>query len=80
MFSYKTQGVCSKEIKFDIIDNKIAKVVFVGGCPGNLLGISKLVEGLEPKEAITKLKGVRCGSKSTSCPDQFAIALEEYCK
>lgn len=80
MFSYKTTGVCSKEIKFDIVDNKITKVVFVGGCPGNLLGISKLVEGLEPKEAAEKLKGVRCGSKSTSCPDQFAIALEEYCK
>ena len=77
MYSYAPKGVCSKNINFNIVDNKITEVVFKGGCPGNALGISTLVKGMEVQEAIKKLKGIKCGDKSTSCPDQLALALEE---
>lgn len=77
MFTYQTKGVCAKEINIDVVDNKIKSVNFVKGCPGNIVGISKLVEGMDVTEAISKLKGIKCGVKSTSCPDQLAIALEE---
>jgi len=77
MYSYQPKGVCAKKITFEVIDDKITDVVFTGGCPGNLFGISTLVKGMDVKEAIKKLKGVKCGSKGTSCPDQFALALEE---
>ena len=77
MYSYAPKGVCSKKINFKIVDNKITEVIFTGGCPGNLLGISTLVKGMEVQEAIKKLKGIKCGDKSTSCPDQLALALEE---
>lgn len=77
MYTYKPKGVCSKAINFDIANNKITNLSFTGGCPGNLLGISKLVEGLEVEEAVKKLKGVDCNGKGTSCPDQLARALEE---
>ena len=73
-------GVCAKEINFEIEDNKIKSVSFVNGCPGNLMGVSKLVEGMEVDEAISKLKGIDCRGKGTSCPDQLAKALEEYKK
>lgn len=76
--NYKTAGVCAKEIIFDIEDNKIKDVSFVNGCSGNLMGISKLVEGMEVEDAISKLKGIDCRGKGTSCPDQLARALEEY--
>lgn len=76
--NYITSGVCSKEINFDIIDNKVKNVSFVRGCAGNLLGIGSLVEGIDVDEAISKLKGIKCGSKDTSCPDQLAQALEEF--
>ncbi|MFR1708565.1 MAG: TIGR03905 family TSCPD domain-containing protein [Clostridium sp.] len=75
---YITSGVCSKEINFDIVDNKLRNVNFVRGCAGNLLGIGSLVEGMDIDEAISKLKGIHCGEKNTSCPDQLAIALELY--
>lgn len=75
MYSYKTNGVCSSEIKFDIKDNKIKEVLFIGGCPGNALGLSSLLKDMDVTEAITKLSGIKCGSKSTSCPDQLAKAL-----
>ena len=78
MYSYKPKGVCSRNIDFEIVDNKIAEVSFTGGCAGNLLGISTLVKGMEVHEAIKKLKGIKCGEKSTSCPDQLAIALEQF--
>ena len=78
MESYKTQGTCAREIKFNIVDNKVTDVDFVSGCPGNLLGIKALVEGQDLDEVITKFSGITCGSKSTSCPDQLAQALEEY--
>ncbi|MCB2293777.1 TIGR03905 family TSCPD domain-containing protein [Clostridium algoriphilum] len=77
MYSYEPKEVCSKKITFEVVDNKITEVVFTGGCPGNLFGIATLVKGMEVKAAIKKLKGIRCGDKSTSCPDQFALALEE---
>ncbi|SHE82384.1 TIGR03905 family TSCPD domain-containing protein [Clostridium fallax] len=80
MYSYKTSGVCSKEINFDIVDGKVSKVSFTGGCPGNLKGISALVEGMKIDEAITRLKGLTCGDKESSCPDQLSKALEEYLK
>lgn len=76
--NYKTHGTCAKEIKFDVVDNKAVNVEFVSGCPGNLLGIQALVEGMKIEEIITRFDGIRCGSKKTSCPDQFAQALKAY--
>jgi len=77
MYSYAPKGVCSNTINFEIVDDKITEVVFKGGCPGNLIGISSLVTGMKVQEAINRLKGISCGDKSTSCPDQLALALEE---
>lgn len=77
MHIYETQGVCCKKISFDVEDGKVKNVSFESGCPGNLQGISKLVEGMEINEVIAKLKGVTCGPKNTSCPDQLASALEK---
>lgn len=73
---YKTQGTCSSAIDIELKDGVIDSVAFTGGCNGNLQGISALVKGMTPQEAIGKLKGIRCGFKSTSCPDQLAHALE----
>ena len=73
---FKTFGTCSREINFDVVEGKLTNVSFVGGCNGNLQGISALVKGMTPQEAIGRLKGIRCGFKSTSCPDQLACALE----
>lgn len=73
---YKTKGVCSSQISFDIADGKVKNVAFVGGCHGNLQGISKLIEGMDVTEAIGRLEGIRCGFKNTSCPDQLAKALK----
>ena len=75
MYSYKTNKVCASEIKFDIKDNKIEDVLFIGGCPGNTLGLSSLLKGMDVNEAITKLSSIKCRNKSTSCPDQLAKAL-----
>ena len=76
MYEYKTKGTCSQKIFFDIEDNKVKNVQFVGGCNGNLQGISALVKGMKAEEAITRLKGINCGGRGTSCPDQFARGLE----
>lgn len=78
MQTFKTTGVCAKEIQFDIEDNKIKSVNFIGGCPGNLIGITHLVKDMEIETAIAKLKGISCKTKETSCPDQLAQALESY--
>lgn len=77
MYTYKTSGVCSRSINFDIADNKVINVSFEGGCNGNLQGLSSLLEGMDVNEAVKKLKGIPCGGKATSCPDQFATALQE---
>ena len=74
--TYKTSGTCSVEINFDIEDNKIYNLEFTGGCNGNLKGISALVEGQDKDEVIKKIKGIKCGYRNTSCPDQLAKALE----
>ena len=74
---YKTKGTCSTMIDVELKDGVIDPVKFTGGCNGNLQGISALVKGMKPEEAISRLKGIRCGFKPTSCPDQLAHALEE---
>ena len=74
---YKTQGVCSSSIDIEMNGNIIESVQFTGGCNGNLQGISALVKGMPANEAISRLKGIRCGFKNTSCPDQLAKALKE---
>ena len=72
---YTPKGVCSQQIHFDIKDNKVTNVSFRGGCNGNLQGISALVKGMPVEEVISRLEGIRCGSKETSCPDQLCKAL-----
>lgn len=79
-YEYKTKGTCSQRILFDIEGGIIKNVQFIGGCNGNLQGIGKLVEGMEASEVIERLKGIHCGTKPTSCPDQLANALEEATK
>lgn len=76
MNKYRTEGVCAKEIFYEVEGNKVKNVKFLKGCPGSLLGISRLVEGMEVEKVIEMLKGVRCGGKDSSCPDQLAKALE----
>ena len=76
MNTYSTRGTCSLRIKFEVDNNIIKYVEFVGGCSGNTQGISRLVEGMNINEAISRLEGIRCGARSTSCPDQLATALE----
>ena len=75
---YQTHGTCSREITFDVVDNKIINVKFVSGCNGNLKGISALVEGMDIDEVIKRVEGIKCGVRPTSCPDQLATALKEY--
>ena len=74
---FKTKGVCSTEIIFKIENDVVRDVIFISGCPGNLQGISRLVDGMEVHEAISRMKGIKCGHKDTSCPDQLAHALEQ---
>lgn len=76
-YSYKTNGVCSRTIHLDIENGIVNKVRFDGGCNGNTKGISSLVEGMPVDEVIKRLKGIKCGFKGTSCPDQLACALEQ---
>ena len=75
---FQTRGVCSSAIDFDVVDNKVTNVRFQGGCSGNTQGVAALVEGMDIDEAINRMKGIKCGFKSTSCPDQLATALEQY--
>ena len=76
VYDYTPQGVCSQHIHVEMEDGIICNVEFYGGCNGNLQGISRLVKGMRAEEAVEKLKGIRCGYKSTSCPDQLAQGLE----
>ena len=75
-YEYKTNGVCSRTIFFEVEDNKVKNVQFVGGCNGNLKGIAALVEGMDIDDVIARVEGTTCGMKSTSCPDQLAQALK----
>lgn len=74
---YRPRGVCSREIYIRLDGKKIDEVRFTGGCPGNTIGVAGLVVGMDADEAIRRLSGIRCGAKSTSCPDQLARALGE---
>jgi len=76
-FEFKTKGTCSQMIFFKIEDGRVYGVEFLGGCNGNLQGIGKLVEGMLVDEVITRLEGIHCGMKPTSCPDQLASALKK---
>ncbi|MBE7032406.1 MAG: TIGR03905 family TSCPD domain-containing protein [Ruminococcaceae bacterium] len=75
-FSYRTRGTCSREIRFDLDGKVVKNVQFVMGCQGNTLGISKLVEGMDAEDAVSRLEGINCGGKGTSCPDQLAQAIK----
>ena len=75
---YKTHGTCSREIQFDIDNNKIKNVKFIGGCNGNSQGISRLIEGMNIQDVIAKTEGINCNGRGTSCPDQLSRALKEY--
>lgn len=77
-YTYKTSGTCSREIRFELDgENRLHNIVFIGGCNGNLQGISKLAEGMKAEEFIGKCEGIKCGFKSTSCPDQLSKAIRE---
>ena len=76
-YTYKTKGTCSQMINFEVEDGKVKNVQFFGGCNGNLKGIAALVEGMDIDDVIARIEGVKCGMKSTSCPDQLAKALKE---
>ena len=75
---YKTNGTCAMQINFEVENNIVKSVEFVGGCNGNTQGISKLVVGMNIDDVIAKLEGIKCGIRPTSCPDQLARALKEY--
>ena len=75
-FTYRPRGVCSQLMEIEVEGDKIKHVKVTGGCSGNLQGISRLVEGMDIKEAISRMEGITCGYKTTSCPDQLAKALK----
>ena len=77
MFQYNTSGVCSKTIFFDVEDNKVKNVTYVGGCNGNLKGICSIVRGMKAEQVIERFEDVKCGFRSTSCPDQIAKNLKK---
>ena len=79
-YKFTPQGVCSMQMIFEIEDNVIKSLKIIGGCPGNTIGVSRLVVGKSVDEVIEMLKGIPCGGRGTSCPDQVAVALEEYKK
>ena len=76
--NYHTKGTCSREISFDVVDNKVTNVRFLGGCSGNTQGVAALVEGMDVNEAIKRMDGIDCAGRGTSCPDQLAKALKLY--
>ena len=76
-YTYQTRGTCSREIEIVLDGKKIQSVSFAGGCPGNLAGISRMVEGMDIDFVIERFSGTRCGPRPTSCPDQLSIALRE---
>lgn len=74
--NYKPTGICPSNIEFELVDGKVHNVKYTGGCNGNLQGVSALVEGMDARDVVKKLKGIKCGYKPTSCPDQLSKALE----
>ncbi len=74
---YKTKGTCSRQVNIEVEDGIVTGCTFVGGCAGNTQGVASLVVGMKVEDAISKLKGIKCGFKPTSCPDQLALALEK---
>lgn len=76
-YEYTTKGTCSRSILFEVEDGKLKNVQYIGGCNGNLKGISALVEGMDVDAVIARLEGISCGGKPTSCPDQLATALKQ---
>lgn len=76
--SYQTKGVCARQIELVVENDVVIEVKFIGGCSGNTQGVSALVKGMSVDEAISRLEGIRCGMKQTSCPDQLAQALKQY--
>ena len=76
-YEHTNKGTCSRSILFDIEDGKLKNVQYIGGCNGNLKGIAALVEGMDVADVISRVEGIRCGMKATSCPDQLAKALKE---
>ena len=77
-FEYRPRGVCSQQIEIDVEDGRVQDVKFTGGCSGNLQCISRLVKGMPVEEVISRVEGIRCGFKPTSCPDQLAQALKQF--
>lgn len=77
-YSYKTSGTCSREIHFEVNNGIVTEVEFVGGCNGNTKGLSALVKGMKAEDVIEKLKGIKCGFRNTSCPDQLSRALSNF--
>ncbi len=76
--TYTTHGTCSRQIVIDIDDGIVTNVAFVGGCSGNTQGVASLAKGMKVEDVVARLRGIRCGGKPTSCPDQLAQALEQY--
>ena len=76
-YTYQTEQTCSQFIDFDIIDGRLHNVVFLGGCDGTLQGVGRLVEGMKVEEVLSRLEGIRCGWKDTSCPDQLCRAIRK---
>ncbi len=78
--TYNTKGICAARVEFDIEDGVVKNIHFLGGCDGNHKGLAALAEGMTPEEAARRMKGITCGARKTSCPDQLALALEEFLK
>ncbi len=76
-YTYRTEGTCSLVIELDVDDGVLRDVAFWGGCNGNLQGISRLVRGMQVQEVLTRLEGIRCGTRKSSCPDQLCKALRQ---
>ena len=76
-YEYRTRGVCAQAIRFEVENDTLQNVQFIGGCSGNTQGVARLVEGMKVDEVIHRLRGIRCGGKPTSCPDQLAKAISE---
>jgi len=80
LIEYKPRGVCSQQMEIEVEDGVVRRVHILGGCQGNLQGISQLVVGMKVEDVVARLKGISCGFKKTSCPDQLACALQKACQ